>query len=365
MNHVKFALPLLALALSGCGGGGSSYDIFHVSSSSSVVSGPFVVSSQSRSTSTPTWTVPSSSSRPSGTSSRTSSTYYTPEEKVKLGITPTQIEHTNGLTYGLYPQDLVTSKATIAGLTTLDSHDICLNGWYQYKGEYYAKVIATPYESALDGAYEYFIDGTAIKKGETYWFLVQPITWRILTSNNNRHLLVTGGLLDKADCYYSSRNNRTISGSTVYPNNYMYSSLRNQLTVSFYNTAFALNDQYIPTVTVDNSASSIPGGNATYACPNTQDKIFAFSYDECGRTPYLNSEGSRVAMVSDYARARGAWAAKASDYVDYGNWWMRSPSNQSEDWACYNSYKGRRNSDYFVTVESVCIRPGIYLDYRL
>ena len=133
-------------------------------------------------------------------------------------------------------------------------------------------------------------------------------------------------------------------GQTVYPNNYEYSDIRAWLNEVFYETAFTeLQQAIIETTTVDNSARSTnPQNNATafnsgtntYACANTQDKVFLLSEQEVTNSAYgfnasYSASGNDALTcqkkTTDYAKANGAWTSTDSSYAGNGRWWLRSP----------------------------------------
>lgn len=57
-------------------------------------------------------------------------------------------------------------------------------------GAYYAKVAAAPYE----GGYE-FSNMSAVTSGNTYYFKVEPIKWRILSESNGTALIVCESII--------------------------------------------------------------------------------------------------------------------------------------------------------------------------
>jgi hypothetical protein len=106
--------------------------------------------------------------------------------------------------------------------------------------------------------------------GTTYYFKVEPIEWRVLSGKGTATgLVMSEKILTKRLLHLDI--NRTISGSTVYPNNYQYSTLRAMLNgydgsaysvgnfagKGFLDVAFTEAEKaYITTTTVDNSAAT-------------------------------------------------------------------------------------------------------------
>lgn len=263
----------------------------------------------------------------------------------------------NTIQYGLYPQTHVSDEVVIAELNKLTPTEI--NGWYLYEDEYFAKYTATVYNNESYA----FDDGTAIVNGNEYWFKCEPIEWKVLNGSNGTYYVLSCKLLD-AHNYHADYSPRTSGGETVYANNYAQSGIRNWLNDYFFNTAFALNDTYIQAANVDNGASTTDAATNSYACANTQDKIYLPSYSD-----YLNADygfatiaedtsATRECKTTDYARARGAWYNTQTKLLYNGSYWMRSPS--SEYYYCaWNVNSGGVLSAYAVDGDSHCVRPCI------
>ena len=156
--------------------------------------------------------------------------------------------------------------------------------------------------------------------------------------------------------YYPGSVTRTIIGeTTVYPNNYKYSTMRDYQNGTFvaYDTqaktydgkgflqsAFSTEEQALIAVTaVDNSerstnpdsnASEWNGGVNNFACANTFDKIFLLSLREVTRSDYgfsaynVNGAGNtRIRFPTDFALANYCYKDSSANY---GSWlWLRSP----------------------------------------
>lgn len=243
-----------------------------------------------------------------------------------LGAKPIISADGKTITYGLYPQLYVNDSTLISSLNSLTTQET--NGWYLYDGDYYAKVSATPYKSGY-----IFDNGTPITSGVTYWFKCEPIVWNILSNNSGEYYIVSSVLLDAH--YYNSLGYRTIDGQTVYPNNYKYSDIRTWLNEDFYNSAFALGNEYIQTTKVDNSASTTDDTSNRWACDNTEDKVFLPSYQDYMNSSYgFSTSDTRYCNTTDWARARGAYYSTISDSYQYnGSYWTRSPDSDISDYA--------------------------------
>ena len=278
------------------------------------------------------------------------------EELRLLGVIPTLSDDGKTILYGLYPQTNVNDSSLIYALNTLTTPES--NGWYLYDKAYYAKVSATPYNTSYK-----FDNGTIISSGTTYWFKCEPIVWNVLNNNNGEYYIVSSVLLD-AHCYYNSRFTRTIGGQTVYPNNYKYSDIRTWLNEDFYNSAFALGNSHIQTTTVNNSASTSSGSSNSYACANTEDKVFLPSYQDYINSSYgfSTSHGStdtRYCRTTDWARARGAYYYTSSGSCEYnGYYWTRSPDRLGYTIAWFANYDGTLGGDSVYNAY-YSVRPGL------
>ncbi|MCR4741303.1 MAG: DUF6273 domain-containing protein [Treponema sp.] len=255
--------------------------------------------------------------------------------------------------FGDFPQTIAASGITYSSSTVY-------NGWYLGSdGYFYEECSANPYQSSYT-----FSNNVTIASGTTYYFKVQPIVWRVLTSDYNstgKKLLLVEKILTANVPYYGSTTNRTLTvngvETTIYANNYKYSNIRaylngtkkqyvtdggtsNDYTIDwsdkgFLQKAFTTSAQaLIPTTSVDNSAASTnPDGNSTlwnsgtndYACDNTSDKIFLLSEQEVttssyGFAAYDEEDSNRIRQATDYANANTSGAGQNTGY-----WWLRSP----------------------------------------
>ena len=279
------------------------------------------------------------------------------EEERRLGIIPTLSEDGKTVTYGLYPQTNVNDSTLISSLKSLAKREE--NGWYLYEGDYYANISARPYNSSGE-----FDNGTTISTGTTYWFKCEPIVWNILCNDNREYYIVSSVLLD-SHCYYDYDKlapNRIIAGQTVYPNNYKYSDIRTWLNEDFYNSAFALGNDYIQTTTVDNSAATTNNASNSYHCANTEDKVFLPSYKDYINSSYgFSTYESKYCRTTDWARARGADYNRGSVSTQYnGSYLTRSPSSGYSNTMWRVSGVGYLGNDG-VQNNTICVRPAITL----
>ena len=193
------------------------------------------------------------------------------------------------------------------------------------------------------GALTYYLgsDNAWYAKLDTDYFKVEPVKWKVLTSDYNG----TGYKLLFATKILEGR--PYDASSTKYDT----SAIRAYLNGDFKNTVFstAALQSIIQTVEVDNSARSTnPNTNPTYfnsgtnpyACDNTNDQIFLLSLQEITTAAYGFStdptaiDGNRNYSPTGYALKNGA---------NSGGWWMtRSPDVDSRYLRYSNEY-GRAN----------------------
>ena len=274
-----------------------------------------------------------------------------------LGIEPVIDTANKTLTYGLYPQTRVSDEATLTSLNALTTAES--NGWYLLNGDYYAKTSAEPYSLSY-----VFNDGAKIARTE-YWFKCEPITWKILSSTDDgEYFLVSTVLLDVHR--YNERWDGADSDG-YYANNYERSEIRSWLNGDFYNEAFSLDDSLIQTTTVDNSSSTTDSASNSYACGNTEDKVYLLSYKDYLNADYGFSTSSsacdtaRQCKTTDWARANGALCFTSSYYLYNATYWIRSPSSSYSGAAWYVLGSGGLVSgSYYCHVGDVnAVRPGL------
>lgn len=212
--------------------------------------------------------------------------------------------------FGTYPQTIKADNVTITDTTNE-------NGYFLGSdGEWYAKVVASPDDSSYE-----FSNKTSVTSGSTYYFKVEPIKWRILSTDGDTALILCDSII---------ANHRYDNDS----NNYMDSEIRQWLNEQFYKTAFTdMQMEIILTTTVDNSGASAGSSNNSYACEDTEDKVFLLSYKEATNSTYGFNTEARKMLTSDYSRATGSYMVRRQDYYGIGCWWLRSPSGDDSDYA--------------------------------
>ena len=252
------------------------------------------------------------------------------------------------VTFGLWPQTIKASGVTV------NESDTEPHGAFTYckgsDGAWYVKQA----ENAYNSGYSYSNGITVGQGGTSYqWFKVEPIKWRVLTDDySGKKLLLAESILASGVPYYINEEERTIGGNTVYSSNYKYSTVRAYLNGSYetddpqaktYSGTGFLQSAFtsaqiaaMPTMTIDNSASSTAYPGTTYFCNNTNDKVFLLSHSEMTNrygfgdwySNGLTADTARQRTATDFALAAGA-SYEYDGYIGTTGceWWDRSPQS--------------------------------------
>ena len=213
------------------------------------------------------------------------------------------------ITFGEYPQ-------------TIKAEDVLLSDAPDERGCYlgsdgcrYVAVTATPHEPDFK-----FSTGAPIVAGETYYFKVEPIRWKVLARKGGAAFLLSDSVL--ASRRFDEKSN-----------NYAESEIRSWLNTDFLLTAFTPKEQErILLSHIDNSAPTTGDAKNEYACEDTEDKVFLASHADIKNGKYgfsasFSEDSERARLTSDYSRATGVYMQ--TEHPGYGNgyWWLRSPSD--------------------------------------
>ncbi len=319
--------------------------------------------------------------------------------------------------FGSWPQSEVTDASLVSTLNT-EAGTLPVNGsdngwtsykyyisgsnttdfmWYndiEYNGEKYRAVYFTSYRPYLttssSSASDTFQDDNAYTTSKIYLFKWEPIKWNILTEKNGKALLLCDMLIDSLayqNCYknengnyydyYATDNNGNIltdgAGNKIYANNYAYSTIREWLSETFYETAFTdMQKSIIQLTNVDNSAQSTTDedGNLAqatrYVCENTSDYVFLLSENEVTRNAYgfasySTNDTARQKKITDYAQCQGAYTYSSGTYAGNGYWWLRSPSDYNSRYALEVFLGGYAGRDELVDCTSYGVCPALWI----
>ena len=274
--------------------------------------------------------------------------------------------------FGVFPKTVLPVGSTVIVDETI-SVNMGANTYYKGKNDenYYVKVKENAYDYAYDNVsasnYSDVTQAKEISSNSYRYFKVEPIKWRVITRYySEKCLLLAEDILTANVPYYVSESTRPIAGTTVYANNYKYSTIRAYLNgkyesddtqsktayenKGFLQTAFTAEAQnLIAVTTVDNSAESTTDSGricpkaTDYYCADTEDKIFLLSLKEAtyyGFPKYNSSleDNARIRKPTDYAIANHSYR---HNQVYYGGWWwLRSPHFLHSNGACYVSFDG-------------------------
>ena len=279
---------------------------------------------------------------------------------------------TNGtyVTFGLWPQTIKAESVEVNESVT-ETH-----GAFTYckgsDGEWYFKQKEKGFKPN-----DTYSDGTTVgwRSGKLKWFKVEPIKWRVITTNygGNKLLLAENGLIAKR--YDASKNN------------YKDSEIRTWLNSTFLQSAFSnMQQAVILTTSVDNSVrTTLPddynsfgefdkkvwnNGVNQYACDDTSDKIFLLSEQEITKSAYGfaaydkyvgdssgTTSSTRRRQTTDFAKASGAAA-----FDGYCSGWLRTPYYDNETImrdvngsGCVYSGDSYVDSDTISVVPALCL----------
>ena len=190
--------------------------------------------------------------------------------------------------FGEYPQSI---KAENVEMTeTTDTRGYFLGS----DGAYYARVTATPYQNSYT-----FSSGAPVVGGEVYYFKVEPIRWRVLSSEGNAVTVICDSVID-----------RVVFDQDKSADQYANSDVRAWLNTQFFNTAFSADQQEIVTTTKFIDAEE-----------SIEDKLFLLSRDEVNKTDFFATNDERRLISSDYIRAI---EARVDPQTGVGIWWIRT-----------------------------------------
>lgn len=217
------------------------------------------------------------------------------------------------------------------------------------------------------------IDSPRIENGITTWDCVyfgsynqsaqfdkkEDIEWRVLSVEGNTAFLISDKGLD-AKPYNKGTSHVTWEDS----------SLREWLNGKFYREAFDEEEKKaILESAVINEDNEVYKAYAGY---NTTDKIYLLSVEEAQKSLYgFNSDMTRKAKDTDYARINGAFVDVSRGNVRNSYWWLRTPVNGNSSTVCVFNY-GEVNAcgiieigndiDNYMTNAGISVRPVLHIN---
>lgn len=289
--------------------------------------------------------------------------------------------------FGSYPQSEVKDEALIAELNALtpEWEDWTSYGYYSGNGTQYSS-IPGDWMRYIDVQYKgnkyrgvKFIEyrpGYTVNKADinnsrqdengyyiniSYWFIWEPIKWRVLDSTKG--LVLSEFVLDSqcyTEKYYgngSSYGDHFLDpNKTIFSNNYEHCFIRDWLNSEFFCEAFDDNEkEKIEPTLISNKAY-----NSRYTCANTTDKVFLPSWDDLTNISYgfssrTDADEKRKTTSSDYAKSQGVRIDNDQPW-----WWMRTAGEYSYG----STYVIQTHLSFYadVCISSVGIRPAMVLE---
>ncbi len=276
-------------------------------------------------------------------------------------------EPKNYMYFGEFPGRVITNEELIKNLSEITKTNEF--GYIEYENLKFIKVtIVNTYES-LEIGNEAFENYTKFKIGETYYFLIEPILWRVLTytPDNDHAFLISNNIID-AQMFVNETSDRFIDGRTIFPSNYEYSDVRNWCNNIFYKQAFNQEEQSKIKLSLINNQYKHYFSNQIYD-HDTEDYVFLPSFKELTASYYgYETSGifsySRFSSPTDYASARGVYTSSLEESIpSSGLYLLRSGSEHVRSYAPFVKFDGFALNPYYVNSPStgvrVCIKATI------
>ena len=288
-------------------------------------------------------------------------------------------------TLGTYPQSQVTDEETLASL-----EDISEKKWVELdnplteaineeKNLYYtATVNGTKYLRMKigDANFGSMDENTGYYQWDTdseyHYYVYEPITWRILSLEEDGTAFVIADTNLDTQPYSASTSDVTIDGKNIHPYQWKYSLLRDFLNgfedaangfgfdysteYNFMDMAFsdAEKESILLTEGVDNTSSYYN----YFTSSSTDDYVYLLSYAELTNKAYGFSNAlSRRAKTTDYAYQKEAYTAYGYNY-----WWLRSAGDAKSRVMNIDAQGDIHNGGHNVTDVDIAVRPVMNVD---
>lgn len=290
------------------------------------------------------------------------------------------------VTIGYYPQTKITDQELISKLEKIDinmqNYDYeyyqiidknnnyetapidMLYGDISYKGEVYRKVFIgsnRPYSTIFgDYAAQSYQTATDYDAGYEYWFKWEPITWRVLSNDNNEVYLLSESILDAQGFDITE----TPQSEDKEYNIWEQCTLRKWLNDDFYNAVFTESEKEI-IITSPIVNSSKAGDDFYYNGGNdTTDNVWIISYSDAINSQYgfsanaQEDDKNRIAYGTDYAMSQGL---DGDNFDDKGlsQWILRTARTENDEVCAVDEYGDCFGEYAFTNVVCSGIRPAI------
>jgi hypothetical protein len=190
-------------------------------------------------------------------------------------------------------------------------------------------------QTKTSGSYTYYkgSDGAWYAKVSSNYYKVEPIKWRVVTTNyGGKKLLLAENILRG---YWFDDDSNTYSNSEI----------SFYLSGTFLSSAFTSGSQSLMAITTVDSVS---------------DRIFLLSNSEAENTSYFSGNSSRIRMPTDFAKANGAQEPPESGQG--GWWWLRTASSEGNAISACDVHSGGNIAHYSVSNESGGVVPALCLN---
>ena len=278
--------------------------------------------------------------------------------------------------FGRYPQHVLEDKRTVAELNAKIADGTLVpdaSGVYNYNNVLYVKAKADPYRNDAKTYFSTFSDGADIEKDKEYYFIVEPITWRVLsgdpTDPNSEVVLLAENVLT-SQVFRKDKTVRTTGGLPIYANNWEYSDLRTFLNDTFLNEAFMTGEQdFLVATTVNYGKETSNKSKYVETGATCEDKVYLLSFQDMKNEAYGwssgdgDEDGRKTAKATDYAKALGVYSSlNGGNEYDAAHWWLRS-SGDLEKHAALTTALGSLASSA-VDGKEIGVRPAVTVKFN-
>lgn len=267
---------------------------------------------------------------------------------------------------GSFPKSEVNEETTLLLESKYQKNELeKIGNYFLLNNKMYSrKVIINDYveEDTSDDYFELF---TQYKVGSIHWFIVEPIKWRVMNSQNGYVILFTNELI-MARQYSSGENEK----DWLWEN----SDLRKYLNGEFFNMAFSTEEKKLLIKTESPCYYISNPGRIKYERKSVEDYIRIPEWREMLIKEHFENDAERRSNVTDYARACGGACVSENaliyfeknipeyqQYIGSGIYWLMDTEYNSD--FVYIVYEYGNVISYKRNVKNRTIRPVIVCKY--
>ncbi len=271
---------------------------------------------------------------------------------------------------GYYPQRLVIDTEYLKALEEIE--EVNERGYIEYNGKEFLKYTVINnhiYSNEAQSGDDFFERFTGFKPTETYYFLVEPIAWKVIFENDitGEYVLQTEKIIDTR-AFNDTTEKRVIDGVDIYANNYEYSVIRKFLNEDFVELCFTDEEKaMLKTVNnVNTAASKSSTIRDEYCYNNTNDLVYLMSHQEATSAKYgfmnnSNCHPTRYATATEFAHAKGLIKHTVTDLegktVVSSIWLTRTIAEFNILTINYVGHDGKAGREFYADGPNVGIRP--------